>query len=91
MKKGSDPLNPVDLENATYTNDIGAAELRTLWTDTDFDPALRAVYYLRVLEIPTPAWPAYDETFFDTEIPDSVPKVVQNRAYTSPIWYSPPA
>ena len=81
--------NTVDVENATYSNDIGDPELRTLWQDPDFDPALRAVYYVRVLEIPTPAWPAYDQKYFDTEIPDVAPKVVQNRAYTSPIWYTP--
>jgi hypothetical protein len=79
----------VDVKNATYSNTIGAAELRSLWTDPDFDPALRAVYYVRVLEIPTPAWPAYDQKRFGVNIPDSAPKVVQNRAYTSPIWYTP--
>jgi len=81
----------VDVKNATYTNSIGAPELRSLWTDPDFDPSLRAVYYVRVLEIPTPAWPAYDQKHFGVSIPDSVPKVVQNRAYTSPIWYTPAA
>jgi len=79
----------VDVENATYSNTIGATELRSLWTDPDFDPALRAVYYVRVLEIPTPAWPAYDQKHFGVKIPDIAPKVVQNRAYTSPVWYTP--
>lgn len=79
----------VNLESATYSNSIGAAELRSLWADPAFDSNLRAVYYVRVLEIPTPAWPAYDQKHFDVDIPDSVPKVVQNRAYTSPIWYTP--
>jgi hypothetical protein len=79
----------VDVANATYSNAIGAAELRTLWSDPDFDGSLRAVYYVRVLEIPTPRWTAYDQKFFEIEIPDSIPKEVQNRAYTSPIWYTP--
>jgi hypothetical protein len=79
----------VDPEKATYSNDSGAAELRVLWQDPDFDSALRAVYYVRVLEIPTPRWTAYDQAFFGVNIPDHIPKEVQNRAYTSPIWYTP--
>ena len=77
------------VDKATYTNDIGAAELRTVWIDPDFDPALPAFYYLRVLEIPTPRWTTYDAARFGTELPDEVPRTVQERAYTSPIWYSP--
>jgi hypothetical protein len=79
----------VVLKKAEYTNDIGAAELRTVWTDPDFDPGVPAFYYLRVLEIPTPRWTTYDAVRFGTELPDEVPETVQERAYTSPIWYSP--
>lgn len=79
----------VDTVNASYLNNIGAAELRTVWTDPDFDPTLRAVYYARVLEIPTPTWQAYDAKFFDFEMPKDVPLKGQERAYTSPIWYTP--
>lgn len=79
----------VVLEKAEYTNDIGAAELRSVWKDPDFDPGVPAFYYLRVLEIPTPRWTTYDAARFGTELPDEVPRTVQERAYTSPIWYSP--
>ena len=79
----------VDASKATYRNDNGAAELRVLWQDPDFDGALRAVYYVRVLEIPTPRWTAYDQAFFGVDSPDRIAKEVQNRAYTSPIWYTP--
>jgi hypothetical protein len=67
----------------------GDAELRAVWTDPDFDPKLPAFYYARVLEIPTPTWTAYDAKFFGSEIPDTVQKKGQERAYTSPIWYTP--
>jgi hypothetical protein len=79
----------VVLAKAEYTNDIGAAELRSVWKDPDFDPGVPAFYYLRVLEIPTPRWTTYDAARFGTELPDEVPRTVQERAYTSPIWYSP--
>ena len=79
----------VDVKNATFVNTIGAAELRAAWTDPDFDPKQRAVYYARVLEIPTPTWQAHDEKFFGSKMPDSVPRKHQERAYTSPIWYTP--
>jgi hypothetical protein len=81
--------NTVDTKNASYFNNIGAAELRTVWTDPDFDPALHAVYYARVIEIPTPTWQAYDSKFFGITMPDEVPLEHQERAYTSPIWYTP--
>jgi Protein of unknown function (DUF3604) len=81
--------NTVDLATATYTNSIGAAELSTLWKDPDFDPALRAVYYVRVLEIPTPRWVAYDAVRFKVKMPKDVRMITQERAYTSPIWYTP--
>ena len=77
------------MDNATWTNTIGAPELITVWTDPDFDADQRAFYYARVLEIPTPRWTAYDAKFFDVEMPDYVPMTTQERAYTSPIWYTP--
>ncbi|MGI9521459.1 MAG: DUF3604 domain-containing protein, partial [Hyphomicrobiaceae bacterium] len=81
--------NTVDEANATYLNNIGDAELRAVWTDPDFDPALRAVYYARVLEIPTPTWQAFDAKFYGIKMPEQVPLSHQERAYTSPIWYTP--
>lgn len=79
----------VDVSAATYTNNIGAAQLDTVWEDPDFDRRQRAVYYVRVLEIPRPRWTAYDAAFFQLDLPDEVPLVIQDRAYTSPIWYNP--
>ena len=81
--------NTVDIENANWTNTIGASELATVWVDPDFDPAQRAFYYARVLEIPTPRWVVYDAFRFGVEIPEDSPTVHQERAYTSPIWYTP--
>ena len=81
--------NTVDVANATWTNTIGDPELITVWTDPDFDPALRAFYYARVIEIPTPRWTAYDAKHFGMQMPKEVPMVAQQRAYTSPIWYTP--
>lgn len=81
--------NTVDLSTATYTNSIGAAELSTLWKDPDFDPALRAVYYVRVIEIPTPRWTAYDAVRYKVKMPKEARMITQERAYTSPIWYTP--
>ena len=79
----------VDLANATWTNTIGAPELITVWKDPDFDPKLRAFYYARVLEIPTPRWTAYDAKRFGVKpLPGTMMKL-QERAYTSPIWYTP--
>jgi len=79
----------VDEADASYLNNIGDAELRAVWTDPDFDPELSSVYYARVLEIPTPTWQAYDSKFFGVKMPPEVPLRHQERAYTSPIWYSP--
>jgi hypothetical protein len=79
----------VDIENATFTNTIGDAMLTAHWRDPDFDPAESAFYYVRVLEIPTPRWTTYDAAFFDIDLPDNVPATIQDRAYTSPIWYTP--
>jgi hypothetical protein len=81
--------NTVNLATAEYTNDIGAAELTAVFTDTGFDPALKAVYYLRVLEIPTPRWTLYDQLRFGSEPSDNVPLTHQERAFSSPIWYTP--
>ena len=83
--------NTVDVANATWTNTIGAPELMQMWRDPDFDPALRAFYYVRVLEIPTPRWTAYDAKRFKVKMPKEVPMTTQERAYTSPIWYTPAA
>jgi hypothetical protein len=81
----------VDVKNATYTNTIGAPMLTGFWQDPEFDPAQHAFYYVRVIEIPTPRWTAYDCKRFGVKMDDQVPMVVTNRAYTSPIWYSPGA
>jgi hypothetical protein len=81
--------NTVDVANASFTNDIGAVQLTTWWQDPDFDPQEEAFYYARILEIPTPRWTAYDAKYFGINLPDEVPLVTQERAYTSPIWYSP--
>ncbi|AEG56940.1 DUF3604 domain-containing protein [Sinorhizobium meliloti] len=81
--------NTVDVANATWTNTIGAAELVSVWSDPDFDPAEHAFYYGRVIEIPTPRWTAYDAKYFGVSMPPEVPMTMQERAYTSPIWYSP--
>ena len=80
----------VDPATATYTNTIGAAVLAAHWQDPDFDPAERAFYYVRVLEIPTPSWIAYDEQVYGKrDAPDEALREQQERAYTSPIWYTP--
>jgi hypothetical protein len=81
--------NTVDAANATWTNTIGAPELITVWKDPSFDASLRAVYYARVIEIPTPRWTTYDANRFGVEAPAGVPIITQERAYTSPIWYTP--
>lgn len=92
--KGADGKVPsvgstVDVANATWTNTIGAPELIGVWTDPEFDPALKAVYYARVIEIPTPRWTAYEAYRFQVEMSDEVPMTTTERAYTSPIWYTP--
>jgi hypothetical protein len=81
--------NTVDVPNASWTNTIGASELITGWRDPAFDPSMRAFYYARVLEIPTPRWTAYEAKRFSIKMPPEVPMVTQERAYTSPIWYTP--
>jgi hypothetical protein len=79
----------VDVANATWTNTIGAPELIAVWKDPQFDPKLRAFYYLRVLEIPTPRWTAYDAKRFGVKPLPETRMTIQERAYTSPIWYTP--
>jgi len=81
--------NSVDVANATYSNSIGAPVLDTTWTDPSFDASQRAFYYVRVLQIPTPRWSTYDAKKFGVTIPDKAPKTLSERAYTSPIWYTP--
>ena len=79
----------VNAATAEYTNTIGAAELATVWTDPDFDPAVRAFYYVRVLEIPTPRWSTIDAVRLGVPVPNGLPVSIQERAWTSPIWYTP--
>ena len=81
--------NTVDLTTATYSNSIGTAFLSAAWNDPSFDPNEKAFYYVRVLEIPTPRWTAFDEVRFGIEMDKEVTRVLQERAYTSPIWYTP--
>jgi hypothetical protein len=93
-KPGADGKLPavgstVDVQAATYRNTIGAPALSAAWTDPGFDPKQKAFYYVRVLEIPTPRWTTYDAKFFGVALPKDVPPSIQERAYTSPIWYSP--
>lgn len=81
--------NTVDVSKATWKNNIGAPELSTTWTDPDFDATQPAFYYARVIEIPTPRWTAYEALRFGIKMPPEVPMTTQERAYTSPIWYTP--
>ncbi len=81
----------VDLDKATYSNDVGAAELKTVWSDPEFDASLHAFYYLRVLEIPTPRWTLIQAVKAGLPPPDVVPLTGQERAWTTPIWYTPSA
>ncbi|MBU3068797.1 DUF3604 domain-containing protein [Aestuariicella sp. G3-2] len=76
-------------EDASYTNTIGDAKLSTVWTDPDFDPAMPALYYARVLQIPTPRWSTYDAARTGLPRPEDLPVSIQERAWTSPIWYTP--
>ena len=81
--------NTVNVANASWINTIGATELITVWADPDFDASQSAFYYARVIEIPTPRWTAYDAKYFKVDMPDNVPMITTERAYTSPIWYKP--
>jgi hypothetical protein len=88
-KTGKAPTvgNTVDLKTATYTNDIGDTALSAVWTDPAFDGSHNAVYYVRVLEIPTPRWSTYDAVKLGLPPSDMVPATIQERAWTSPIWF----
>ncbi|MDW4551500.1 DUF3604 domain-containing protein [Defluviimonas sp. D31] len=86
---GGEVGSTVNVADASWTNTIGSAALAGFWEDPEFDPGLKAFYYVRVLEIPTPRWTAYDAKFFDIDMPEGTPMTVQDRAYTSPIWYTP--
>jgi hypothetical protein len=79
----------VNVPDATWTNTIGDAQLTTVWQDPDFSSTDQAFYYVRVLEIPTPRWTAYDAKRFGVTMGREVPMTNQERAYTSPIWYTP--
>ena len=81
----------MNVREATYSNAIGAPVLQAYWRDPAFDPVLRAFYYVRVLEIPTPRWTTYDAKVFGVALPDDVPASIQERAYTTPIWHTPAA
>ena len=82
----------VNTKDASYLNSIGDPQLAVVWQDPDFSPDELAFYYVRVLEIPTPRWTAYDAKYFQLKVvPEEIPLVTQERAYTSPIWYSPSA
>jgi hypothetical protein len=81
----------VDVATASYKNSIGAASLTTVWRDPEFNPAVRAFYYVRVIEIPTPSWPAFDALRYKLKLPSEVRVKQQERAYTSAIWYTPKA
>jgi hypothetical protein len=90
-KKGKLPAvgNTVNLAEATWTNTIGNTQLTSVWVDPNFDPKQKAFYYVRVLEIPTPRWTAYDVKYFNIKMAKEVPMIHQERAYTSPIWFNP--
>ncbi|MFV1983423.1 MAG: DUF3604 domain-containing protein [Thiohalomonadales bacterium] len=81
--------NTVDVADASWTNTIGSTELTTVWQDPKFNAKENAFYYVRVIEIPTPRWTAYDAKYFKVNMPKEVPMITTERAYTSPIWYTP--
>lgn len=79
----------VNLADATWDNSIGASQLKAVWTDPDFDTSLESFYYVRVIEIPIPRWTLYDKLRYGAELTDDIPLITTQRAYTSPIWYTP--
>ena len=88
--KATSPVGTtVNLEYATYTNTIGDAQLIAFWQDPDFDAKVPAFYYARIIEIPTPRWTTFDEKRFGFKMDPEVTRILQERAYTSPIWYTP--
>ncbi len=76
-------------QDASYLSTIGETELRAVWTDPEFDPKQPAVWYARLIRIPTPRWTAYEAVRYGITMPEGVPMKTQERAYTSPIWYTP--
>jgi hypothetical protein len=88
--RAKDPVgNTVDIEEASYSNSIGASQLNVTWQDPDFDPKIQSFYYLRAIEIPTPRWPAYDVKYLGAKPDPKYEMITQERAYTSAIWYTP--
>lgn len=81
--------NSIDMEAATWTNTIGASELVSVWVDPDFDSKQKAFCYARIIEIPTPRWVLYDKVRLGAEIPEAAALTLQERVYSSPIWYTP--
>ena len=81
--------NTVDVADASWKNSIGSSQLAAFWTDPDFNPDRPSFYYARVIEIPTPRWTAYDAKAYKQALPTDVPVTTRERAYSSPIWYSP--
>ena len=81
--------NTVNVDEASYSNDIGTAQLATVWQDPDFSADQHAFYYTRVIEIPTPRWTTFDARVYGVDLPEGAPAFIQERAYTSPIWYTP--
>ena len=81
--------NTVDVKQASYTNEIGAVELKAVWIDPDFNPEIPVFYYVRVIEIPTPRWSTYDAAALQVDIPEEIPAWIQERAFASPFWYVP--
>ncbi len=81
--------NTVNIDDATWSNDIGAEEFKTVWSDPDFDATQESFYYVRVIEIPTPRWTLHDKVTYGAELDDEIPLTTQERAYSSPIWYTP--
>ena len=88
-KISKDVGSTVDLKTATYKNTIGDPQLLSQWTDPDFDSNVKSFYYVRVIEIPTPRWTAFDEVRFNIKMSKDVPRILQERAYSTPIWYIP--
>lgn len=81
--------NTVNVAEVTYTNSIGEPFIQASWSDPDFDANERAFYYIRVIEIPTPRWTLFDAKIFGVDVPEDIPSSIQERAYTSPVWYTP--
>jgi hypothetical protein len=89
-KDGAIPVgNTVDLKTAKYSNNIGDVEFLTTWSDAEFDAKQHAFYYVRVIEIPTPRWSTYDAVKLGIPVRTDIPSSIQERAWSSPIWYTP--